>query len=233
MIRQVIRDTEQRATEENSCDCVKYNGEHCDEKCLGTSDLLVDDERSTTLKDSQSNKTIKQEPIEISVNMDGTYCREQTNRENNKLNLAKSANQMDDKSSIDLSTKSILPINMKRNLETNNLPNNLAECLFLNSPSSKLPSSNSLTKNKFTTNDKSTATNRCYSSYSFSYNDLITDDQLNKSSTDKTNKIDKENLDFKQTEIHSNLDQIKLFKKVRSFLDYSKKNKKLKSIEHL
>lgn len=77
MIRQVIRDTQHR--EADACDCVKYNGEHC-ERCPGSSDYLdeITDEvlKEIRLPALSARKQQQQQAIEISVNMDGTYCRE-------------------------------------------------------------------------------------------------------------------------------------------------------------
>lgn len=78
MIRQVIRDTQHR--EADACDCVKYNGEHCsNERCPGSADYL-DEITDEVLKEIRlpalSTRKQPQVPIEISVNMDGTYCRE-------------------------------------------------------------------------------------------------------------------------------------------------------------
>lgn len=85
MIRQVIRDTQQR--EADGCDCVKYNGEHCgDEQCTGdtgdyldeiTDDVLLKKETILpALSNKNRNRKRSQTPIEISVRADGTYCRE-------------------------------------------------------------------------------------------------------------------------------------------------------------
>lgn len=75
MIRQVIRDTEQR--ELDSCDCVKYNGEHCSDKCINDClEELTDEVFKEINSPVLSAKKQHQQPIDVSVNMDGTYCKE-------------------------------------------------------------------------------------------------------------------------------------------------------------
>ena len=292
MIKQVIRDTEQR---DDACDCVKYNGEHCDSNCLDEiSDEVLREINLPVLSAVRKQRQLKRKPIDISVNMDGTFCREKVNCKqidstDQANNLIKQTDELTDR-----------PITLA---ECNLSLNRNLECLPFSGVSSVLkgsrhlnahfnvPYSSSLHTNLHYNRDFSTnVPNRlpitnssslnCLASINSSLSNGLVPDlvvpnslraqngfiaQTTSNSGQTTNDIEadvvsnhlnsnhrafdqtytfngskeptklptKDKRDFRQTEIQTNLDDRRLFNKVKSLvLDYPKQ-KKLETIEHL